>query len=119
MQPTVFTFIKKDVRWYIDLPAYLEQGGFPDDLEMIMGADTMLELYANGKRSVDLAISEVPFAGADTLQRIAAGQEGWGGADYRMARCEGHQVDQPVWLCDVTLFVFGAFPEVIYIRRAP
>jgi hypothetical protein len=118
MQPTVFRFVKQAVRWYIDLPAYLEQGGFQDDLEMIMGADTMLELYANGEPAVDLMISETPFEGADVLQRIAAGQEGWGGADYMMTYFEGRTVDQPVWLCDVTLFVFGVFPEVIYIRRA-
>ena len=32
--------------WYIDLPAYLEQGGAKGDLAMVAGADTMLDIMA-------------------------------------------------------------------------
>jgi len=29
-------------RWYIDLPQYLKEGGKKADLELVAGADTML-----------------------------------------------------------------------------
>jgi len=36
-----YRFIKDGIKWYIDLPEYLEQGGTMGDLEMVEGADKM------------------------------------------------------------------------------
>jgi len=60
-------FILEDSSWYIDLPQFLEQGGNKADLEMVSGADTMLDIIAEGKTEVTLQINTEPFADADEL----------------------------------------------------
>lgn len=47
-------------RWYIVLP---EWDGSHSDLEMVMGADTMLDIFAQGAGSVDICMDEKPFKG--------------------------------------------------------
>ena len=38
-----YKFIKTGLDWYIDLPEFLEQGGSIGDLQMVDGADKMLD----------------------------------------------------------------------------
>lgn len=46
----VHRFVREDNSWYIDLPEYIEQGGSKGDLEMVSGADTMLDIIAGKVR---------------------------------------------------------------------
>jgi hypothetical protein len=63
-----YNFIKEQSgRWYIDLP---EWTGDKADLEMVAGADTMLDYVGKGSDKVKLALSEEPFEGADILKLI-------------------------------------------------
>ena len=94
----------KENRWYIDLPKW---EGSIADLEMVAGADNMLdELSLNGDEVIlDLSIED---KGIDysilEFQQLTSG-----GADYTW----GNKI---IWLCDVTKFVFGGFPGRIYFK---
>lgn len=102
-----------DNKWYVDLP---EWTGEKWELEMVFGADTMLEIAAQGEDVVHLSISiEKPEAdGANTLTKIRDTPD-VGGALYLMKEFRGHEYNLEVWLCHVTSFVFGSLPETIYI----
>jgi hypothetical protein len=46
--------------------------------------------------------------------------EGWEigeGSWYRLNNYIGIEYELDMWLCDVTKFVFGYFPEIIYFKR--
>lgn len=110
-------FVKEYGGWYIDLPAYLAQGGSNGDLAMVAGADTMLDIMAEGKSEVVVTMDTQPFAGADSLQLTEVCAPGMGGGYYLLPRFEGRPVQHRMWLCAVTEFVFGGLPPTIYIRR--
>jgi hypothetical protein len=103
-----FKFVRENSgRWYIVLP---EWEGDRADLEMVLGADTMLEIYAQGENKVELSISTEHFDGAHELQYIRP--EGGGGWYNYKSDIQEFEV----WLCFVTKFVFGYFPQRIYLR---
>lgn len=106
---TRFSFYKEPHgTWYIDLPDYTGPKG---DLAMVAGADDMLDYLARGKKQVVVEMSEQPFEGALAMERVRVGEPG-GGAYYEPVN---HSI-QSVWLCDVTLFALGKFPEKIYFK---
>lgn len=109
-------FIKEaDNRWYVVLP---EWQGSKADLEMVAGADTMLEYMAEGNGFVFLYLSETMFAGADELKFICLAEELGNGAYYKMEYYRGVGLNLDIWLCDVTKFVFGKFPSVIHVSTS-
>lgn len=120
MNPGVYKFVKDSGRWYIDLPEYV---GSRADLEMVMGADTMLDAISGGKDEVHLTMCDVPFVLEDTepietqafpLVKIRDTPE-YGGAMYHLKEWYGEEYNTEMWLCDVVKFVFGRMPEIIYI----
>ena len=112
------TFYKDEYGgWYIDLPEYLVQGGSKADLAMVAGADTMLDIIAEGASSVTITMDTTPFEGADALNPIRLRDPSTGGAGYVMHAFEGKVVNGEMWLCAVTEFVFGGMPEWIYVRK--
>ena len=112
-----YTFIKESSGWYIDLPGYIEQGGNKGDLAMVEGADTMLDIMSGGNPTITLEINEQLFDGADIVIRTEICDPYIGGAYYYLKTWEGKAVQQDMWLCAVTEFVFGSLPEKIFIRR--
>ena len=106
-----------DGRWYVDLPDWTEGKAA---LEMVAGADTMLAHLANGLSEVSLNISEEEFDGADVLCRTALGSDDdlGGGAFYVLRSYDGVEINHDMWLCDVMEFVFGGFPEKLYISKS-
>lgn len=106
-----YKFYKEETgRWYVDLP---EWEGEKAALEMVMGADVMLDIFAQGEGEVKLFLSEKP----DTylpydLRYIRETPEYGEGALYEIEMI-GKFME--VWLCDVTKFVFNKFPLNIYI----
>ncbi|XZF14674.1 DUF6717 family protein [Chitinophagaceae bacterium MMS25-I14] len=112
-----YRFIKTGGQWFIDLPEYIEQGGHYADLQMVEGADTMLDMMADGEASVTLQIAEEPFEGPDMLLLTEKCDPGIGGGYYLMPQYEGRQIDQMMWLCQVTEFVFGYLPERIFVKN--
>lgn len=112
------TFTKEPGGWYIYLPAFIEQGGSKGDLQMVEGADTMLDIMSNGGNTVTLFIGETPSAGADMLELTEKCDPYIGGGYYLLRSWEDRPVMQTMWLCAVTEYVFGYLPERIFIRRA-
>lgn len=112
-----YRFIKTGSEWYIDLPEYLAQGGTQGDLQMVEGADKMLDMMAGGAGSVTLSIAKEPFDKADMLSLTEKCDPYIGGGYYLMKDYEGEEVNRTMWLCQVTEFVFGELPEKIYLRK--
>lgn len=108
-----YRFYKDNMgRWFINIP---EWEGKPEDLEMVMGADTLLDVIAQGDDSVSVKFSTEPFEGANILIIEKHGGEE-SGAYYLLSEYRGIKFNLQVWLCDVTLFVFGYFPNRIYFN---
>lgn len=104
-----YSFIKEeDGRWYIVLPSW---EGDREELEMVMGADTMLDIIAQGCNSVRISITEE--YSSDSKYVLTFINEENGGAWYKLTS-DFHSFD--VWLCHVTKFVFGYLPKIIYIN---
>ena len=110
-------FIREGNRWYIDVPEFLEQGGSKADLEMVSGADTMLDMIAGGKNEVTLVIDIIPFDDADELVLTELCDPILGGGYYHIKQFENKKINQDLWLCDVTRFVFGDIPDRIFVKR--
>lgn len=101
--------------WYVDLPDWT---GSKDDLLMVSGADTFLDMLAEGENEVHLSISEFPFNGADELVFQDKAHDIGNGAYYIIPKYRGIELRHEAWLCDVMLHVFdGRFPERIYFSK--
>lgn len=102
-----------DGRWYIDLPEYQ---GSKEELEMVAGADSFLEVLAEGEDKVMLLLSETPFSGSDVLVRLDD-EEVIVGMMYELNSYKGIPMDLIMWLCPVTVFVFGKYPNYIHFSK--
>ncbi|MDO3643121.1 DUF6717 family protein [Mucilaginibacter sp. L3T2-6] len=111
-----YKFIKGDSgKWYIDLPDWTGQKA---DLEMVGGADTMLDHVGSGAPEAELILSEFPFANADVLELIHDySRQPGGGGIYFLGNYNGEILNQEIWLCEVTEFVFGKLPPQIYLKK--
>jgi hypothetical protein len=101
-------------KWFVELPDWT---GDKADLEMVSGADTMLEIMAEGERNFIVALSDTYFENSDEIKFIRMADDIGNGAYYFMEKYKGIKLDLNIWLCDVTIFAFGKFPEKIYIAK--
>lgn len=109
-----FRFYKTpENRWYIDLPEWQDDIAA---LEMVLGADTMLDKVSEYTNECFIDMSDAPFDGADTIKLIENLQQSIGGGNYLMETFRGTAVNQEMWLCEVTEYVFGGLPELIYVN---
>lgn len=111
-----YKFYKEETgKWYIDLP---EWTGTHAELEMVEGADLMLDHVGKGNPEVELILAETPFDDASVLQLIHdySNQSGGGGI-YFLGDYEGEVLNQEMWLCEVTEWVFGKLPPFIYFKK--
>lgn len=106
-------FFKKDeeLRWYVDLPEYIEQGGKKEDLEMILGADLLLDILAENENEVEVKFNTSFFKESKYELTLDRSEEE--GSYYKLT---GQNLEFEVYLCPVTVFVFGSYPEKIYLR---
>lgn len=111
-----YTFEKNEHnKWFVVLPEYLEQyPGHEGELQMVFGADTMLDIIGQGETTVHLNLSLHPFEGADELEKLHDTPD-VGGAMYIMRNYKGFEYNLEMWLCGVTEFVFGFMPDKIYL----
>ncbi len=110
-----FRFYKEEKRWYIDLPDW---AGTKDALEMVAGADTMLDYMSKDTSEVYVIISIENFDGADELKFQRLAEDIGEGAYYILEQYQSNIINLEMWLCDVTQFVFGCFPPQIFIKSA-
>lgn len=103
-----FRFNKEeDNKWYVVLP---EWEGSKEDLEMVLGADMLLDIISDGGDYAIVKFGDEPFEGCKTLTHRLAPLEatlGW----YDNDAWHGPST---IWLCYVTQFVFGDYPDKIY-----
>jgi len=105
----IFKFEKEsNGNWYVVLPDYPGEHG---DLQMVAGADTLLDVLSDGGNEVSINLSTTQVEGFEKLTRIEACKGG--GALYNVNNVAEHII----WLCDVMKYVFdGGFPEEIYFK---
>lgn len=103
---------EKSKYWYAHIP---EWTGRKSALQMISGADKLLDLIANDRDEVYLHYSEDEIKDADCL--VFHKKSWFNGADYKLTKYLGEEVKMKVWLCDVTKFVIGYFPKTIYFKE--
>ena len=101
--------------WFIDLPTWR---GPKAALAMVAGADTFLDMLSDGENEVTLSLSTEPIEGYEQLIRQKLNYMGAYGADYKILSYKGIEFNHDVWLCPVTLYVFGEYPEIIYFTVA-
>lgn len=111
-----YRFYKDDnENWYIDLPQYLEVGGEAVDLQMVLGADDLLEhLTENGDEvTLELGTDKKGEYYWDYLEKCINNPTKIGAAYMYSTGVDIYAV----WLCPVVEFIFGDFPNVIYFRK--
>ena len=99
-------FYREEDKWYVNLPEY---PGNKEDLEMVAGADEMLDNLSNYTDNIDLEVDINPLTG--TYIVLNKQEEDDFGATYTTA-----QFDFPIWLCAVTVWIFKHFPNKIYLK---
>ena len=103
-----YTFNKENGCWYIYLPNWT---GTKSELQMVAGADTLLDNLSNNGITLNIQLSiEKEIKGSDfkTLKRIVKTPPNG---------CIYHLGFTPIWLCNVTKFVFeGIFPNQIHFK---
>ena len=82
---------------------------------MVEGSDKLLDYIAEGRKEVTLVFSEVELVDSDTLVLINKCM--FNGAYYKADKYNGYALNMKVWLCNVTKFVMGGFPEIIYFKK--
>jgi hypothetical protein len=105
-------FTKELNDWFAEIS---EWEGSRADLQMVMGADTFLEVLCEGEWDVWLTMSDQPLQSDRTeeLHLIREGEDE-GGGYYLLESYRGIEFNLEMWLCDVTKFVFGKMPKTIY-----
>lgn len=103
-----------DNRWYVDLPDWT---GAKADLEMVAGADTMLDYLSENTNEVTLSISLDPIDGYDLIKLKELASDIGSGAYYTFTSFRGVDINVEMWLCDVMLYVFNGFPDELWISK--
>jgi hypothetical protein len=111
------TFTKDAQGWYISSipePHPFSRGA----LAMVAGADTFLDILAQGEDKVTLNLStEYQNEGWEKLERTTIHDLGINGADYIIRNYMNIPYNHEMWLCPVTLWVFGGkYPKTIFFQ---
>lgn len=101
-------FYKIQDCWFVDYPEYLEQGGSIYDLQMVSGADDLLEELTSSDEVVLQIFTEEPDSFDKELVLEYTSEEGAFYIDTSNSRS--------VYLCPVTLEIFGEYPPLIYFK---
>lgn len=109
-------------RWYYDWDKdHLFKWAFKDgNLEMVAGADDICEYFSNGRQyfKVDVIISKTKLNKKNYEEFVRKPLEGnflnkiFYGAEYTNSK-----INDTIWICPVTLFVFGKYPKFLYIKN--
>ena len=112
-----YKFYKDELGWFVDLP---EWEGEKWELEMVMGADTFLDILSQGDDVVYVTMSTEYFEDSNVLQFTELGKlegpELGDGAWYFLNEYREIDYSLKIWLCHVTTFVFGEYPNRIYFK---
>lgn len=105
-------------RWYVDFPNWPLSH---DNLEMVAGADDLLNLLNDGTNHVSLLVSTTKTKHDIELKKVHSALtkgafytvetplKGWGRPNSLRRK--------QLWLCPVTLTVLGQYPSHIYFKQ--
>lgn len=112
-------FYKEDGTWYIDIPNYPFA---KSTLAMVLGADELLDKLSKSRGEVTLNFHTEEFEGQqDVLIRTKKLGLTQGAIYMPMTNRIKHEMEgerNRLWLCPVTLYVFGKYPKEIYYSVA-
>lgn len=109
-----FCFVKLEGCWRLVLPS--ANGGKTTEVVLTSGIDELLHLLARRSNELWLQLERTAFAGASVLVLDEFCPAPRGGAYYRIYPREGKPLKQRLWVCEVSLLIFGDLPERIYFR---
>lgn len=122
----ILNFYREGINnWYIDLPEYIEKGGSKSALAMVAGADDLLSELSGGRPTVSINICSISkereYAedGHILLKRQISIPiiNLVSGATYNIESGIPGILTKLIWLCPVTLFVFGGkYPKRILCK---
>lgn len=116
---SAYTFVREADGWYLTTPEQPDSVYHATLSLLSDGVHRLLDFVARGRQMVTLTMDTKPFEGADLLELTELGSPAEGGGYYRLFSRFGRLISQALWLCDISLLVFGDIPERIYIRREP
>ena len=101
--------------WYCDIKGWPEKF-FPNSL-MVADASRLIQYMSDGKDYVtfDVVPSKKELE-EDGLIRLSLYESSIAGGGYYSTQIDDVKLNR-VWLCPVTLFVLGRYPQYIYFRR--
>lgn len=109
-----FCFTKLEGCWRLILPG--SPGKPPTEVVLTSGIDELLHMLARHRNELWLQLERTAFAGASVLVLDEFCPAPRGGAYYRIYPREGRALKQRLWVCEVSLLIFGDLPERIYYR---
>jgi len=117
--PILGLFGAKKDRWYIDLP---EWKGPKANLEMVAGADTVLDILSDGKNRITISFTDdkenlqyMKYRSDIKLRHIEDGIYKVNPDQAFFLKAPETNFPNEIWLCDVTTFIFGKYPDEIYL----
>lgn len=114
-----YRFYKDELGWFIDLKWFPFNRGF---LAMIAGADILLDKLSNNQKEVILKITSIRPK-ENNYEDCIIRQQKLGllnGAVYKTVinKLPNSGVGKnKLWLCAVTLLIFGRYPRKIYFKK--
>lgn len=109
-------FVKLFNRWFADLP-FLNIN--IDDAEMVYGADKLLDIISEGKGELFVLVTTNFCTTHDVELTLLEDQEEDDYGRYYEVEIYNKKhkriIGTPIWLCPVTVQLFGKYPEKIYI----
>lgn len=108
-------FIKVKGLWYCDIPHWPK--AFFDNAQMVAGAARLLESLSKGNDEITLEVGfnkehlPLPVNRYNRAHKTASALTN--GAFYDVM---AYDFQSSIWICPVTLFVVGKYPEWIFFR---
>jgi hypothetical protein len=112
-----YQFFKENGGWHVRLPKGKKKGKEQSHVDMLDGADSMLNLLAEGKTEVTLTLNTEPFENAEVLELLSPCKPFLEGGYYLLREHDGKEINYEMWISDVTQFAFGDIPEKFYVKR--
>ena len=102
-------FVKLAGCWFVILPDYK---GKVEDLEMVCGADVLIETLSKGEPIVKVLVSDEQLFSEDNYELNLKEVDNYGGT-YKLIP---EDIGKEIWLCNVTKEVLGNFPGTIFFH---
>lgn len=111
-------FVKQNSRWYADIKGWPDK--YHDNLEMVFGSNRLLDtLDTNNTGSVYTTIYPGSSVEDGNLFLTKIDSTLLGGAFYKAVLLHNETLSEfpeEVWICPVTLFVLGKYPESMIVK---